>query len=195
MDKVRRSLILTERRYLKDKQAIWSKLISVYGKHCVYCHRNLATTLDHVIPYSYSGYHGIENLRPCCTWCNLHLSDKLFDDFESKYAFARELYKTKSKNDMLICSTCLLPFYSAMQSNAFLCNYCYSKEYINTTCNDRTWSNWLSLLEKSKIDYEAHFKLSDYLETLNTSIPKKDKIELLQKFTSKDWGEFFEYIF
>lgn len=56
------------------------KVIDVYGPVCWLnlpgCTR-VATTKDHVVPYSHGGTDDLENLRPCCRSCNSKRSNRV----------------------------------------------------------------------------------------------------------------------
>jgi 5-methylcytosine-specific restriction endonuclease McrA len=43
---------------------------------CFYCGSNENITMDHIIPISRGGTHGIGNLVPCCLHCNMKKNDK-----------------------------------------------------------------------------------------------------------------------
>lgn len=51
------------------------ELVSLYNSRCAYCD-SPATTLDHVIPLSRTGNHGIGNLVPACGPCNFSKKDR-----------------------------------------------------------------------------------------------------------------------
>lgn len=46
------------------------ELIKLYNSPCFYCGSLNKITLDHVIPISRGGSHGIGNLVPACSFCN-----------------------------------------------------------------------------------------------------------------------------
>lgn len=43
---------------------------------CIYCGSTEQVTMDHVVPISRGGTHGIGNLVPCCNSCNIKKNDK-----------------------------------------------------------------------------------------------------------------------
>ena len=57
----------------------WNELTERYGDFCFYCRKEIATTIDHVVPYSWDEDNSIENLVPACGLCNSLASDKIFD--------------------------------------------------------------------------------------------------------------------
>ncbi len=175
---------MTERRRLPGYRQVWAFLIEAHGSKCVYCHRNISTQIDHVIPYSYSRYHGIENLRPCCAWCNLTASDSVFENFEEKYAYIRKRIKSKgNQGNMLLCSVCLIPYYSALHKSFIFCPRCHAKEYDLPPPRDKSWSSWISTLNSAGIRYRAHYELADKLYELKVSgITQKDKVEMLVEY-------------
>lgn len=173
-----------ERRRLSGYREIWVFLIKAYGERCVYCHKNISTQIDHVIPYSYCRYHGIENLRPACACCNLIASDKVFETFEAKYEYIKkERAKGKGTYSLLVCSNCLLPFYSALGRSAFYCPRCNAREYEMPPPKSKAWRSWLDTLTKAGISYRAHFYLADKLESWGVfNIPTKDKVEHIVQY-------------
>lgn len=170
------------RRHLSKYREAWALLTDVYGERCAYCHKMIATQIDHVIPYSYSRYHGIENLRPCCPWCNLLASDRVFEGFEEKYEFLRQERKS-NKRRMLTCSTCLLPYYSMLHQSFCLCPRCYAIEYQEAQPREKQWREWLKTLSAAGVVYRAHFHLADYMQEIKMhQIPKKDKVEIIAAY-------------
>jgi 5-methylcytosine-specific restriction endonuclease McrA len=60
------------RAKLKQNQTFYiskKQLKSLYSSNCFYC-ADKAQTLDHVIPISKGGSHGVGNLVPACNHCN-----------------------------------------------------------------------------------------------------------------------------
>lgn len=54
------------------------------GKRCPYCERRLTSqnkSLDHMVPLSRGGSHGIHNVVICCRSCNLRKRDMAFADW------------------------------------------------------------------------------------------------------------------
>lgn len=173
-----------KRRRISGYREIWAFLVDAYGERCVYCHRNISTQIDHVIPYSYSRYNGIENLRPCCSWCNLLASDSVFENFEAKYVYVRQRIKAKgNRGNMLLCSVCLLPYYSALHRSFIFCPRCYAKEYEKPIPKSKPWRDWIDTLAAAGIRYRSHYDLSDNLYTMKVfGIPQKQKVEMLVDF-------------
>lgn len=67
-------------------QQVTARLEIVDG-HCVYCGRSVdRLEIDHLEPLSKGGNGNIENLIPCCRWCNASKSNKdLVDWLYSRY--------------------------------------------------------------------------------------------------------------
>lgn len=169
-----------ERRRSGYREA-WARLIEMFGPNCVYCHRNLATQIDHVIPYSYIKFNGIENLRPACQWCNLMASDKVFEDFEAKYDWLREERsrgKWKKKYRMHTCAECLIPFYTMLHANEFLCPHCYAIEYETREPINGAWRQWKNLLVTAGFAPEAHYAMAQRLHGF-WGVSYADRVEVL----------------
>ena len=71
----------TERRRIRktqngEYQITEKELKKLYESLCIYCGSNKRITLDHVIPISRGGSHGIGNIAPACLSCNSSKSDK-----------------------------------------------------------------------------------------------------------------------
>lgn len=172
-----------ERRRIVGYNQIWKFLIDAYGARCVYCHKNIFTQIDHVIPVSYIKYDGIENLRPCCAWCNLTASDKVFNDFDEKYEFIRsEINRQKKRQHQLNCVKCLLPYYSALQGNFIFCPRCYAVEFDTTYLNNKAWQEWLHTLTNAGIIFRANFSLADTIDTLDYNLSLSDEIDVLVEY-------------
>ena len=172
------------RRRLSGYRQVWAYLIEAYGEKCVYCHRNISTQIDHVIPYSYCRYHGLENLRPCCSWCNLIASDNVFEDFDAKYAYIRQQLNAKHRRgNMLLCSVCMLPYYSALHQSFIFCPRCYAREYDMPTPKSKPWREWIETLSSAGIRYRAHYDLADKMYNIGVfGIPLRHKVEMLVDF-------------
>ena len=56
-------------------------LCEVFENRCVYCHKELPLTADHMIPLSKGGSDSIENIVPACQSCNSSKGTKAYDDF------------------------------------------------------------------------------------------------------------------
>lgn len=61
----RRAYKLNAKRFALTKKEIWR----LYNSKCFYC-ESPSETMDHVMPLSRGGDHGIGNLVPCCGSCN-----------------------------------------------------------------------------------------------------------------------------
>jgi hypothetical protein len=183
----------TTRTRIPKYQATWAWLLIAYGQNCVYCHNRPATQIDHVIPYSYIRTHVLENLRPACQWCNLLASDKVFETFEDKYNYLRE-QRTKPKHKKgyaLVCSSCLIPYYSAMHRSALLCPRCMDLEYETTHARKKAWRDWLVTLELAGIESRAHFALGDWaIKHANMRITMDYRISKLVEFCELYRSEF-----
>src|SRR5688500_7331680 len=110
---------MSDRRMSYKKR--WKELIDYYGARCYYCRKEIATTIDHVVPYSWDAVNDIENLVPACALCNCLAGDKIFDSVEKKrqYILAQ---RSKRNNMRGICTECLLPFaYRRHSPSVFLC--------------------------------------------------------------------------
>jgi len=87
----------------------WGQLVEMYGHHCYYCREEIATTIDHIVPYSWDGDNQLDNLVPACMLCNCIASNKMFDTLEQKrqYIMAQRKGRTSQR---AICTDCLLPY-------------------------------------------------------------------------------------
>lgn len=115
----------TSKRFTGKKY--WKLLASSYGGLCAYCGEELAVTIDHIIPFSYSLDNSPGNLCPSCLWCNLHAGDKTFPSFEAKQQFIRERRRQGGRDIKCrtVCVTCFLPFQRPhMTSSMFQCPLC-----------------------------------------------------------------------
>ena len=175
---------LSEKRSSFPYKKAWDFLINAYGVRCVYCHKNISTQIDHVIPYSYIPYHGIENLRPCCAICNLIASDKVFKDFAAKYDFIRGELNKKTRQSMLLCNSCLIPYYSALHRSFIFCPRCYALEYELPNPKTNAWRDWLFTLHNAGINYRANFHLASIVFSSDCNIPMKGKIDLLVEYNN-----------
>jgi 5-methylcytosine-specific restriction endonuclease McrA len=155
----------------------WLSLVSYYGPLCFYCHKEIATTIDHVVPYSYDQDNGIENLVPACTLCNALASDKMFESVEHKRQFILE-QRQKRANQIVVCSECLLPFaYRTHSPSLFLCAECYDEEYDAKYSRTKEWSRWIEQLYAAGIPADAHRSMKKKLTGWRKG--RSRKIELL----------------
>jgi hypothetical protein len=148
-------------RYRRSRKykSLWYEIVELYGVNCCYCHQVPATEIDHVIPVSYIEYHGIENLRPSCSWCNLLAGATVFGDFDAKYEWLREARqkKRKGKNRRTYCTDCRLPYQHPLHSPAmFQCAECYDKDNLTAYAKRYEWKEWISLLQEARIDVKVY---------------------------------------
>lgn len=161
----------------------WDSIIAIYGPTCVYCYDQPATQIDHVIPRSWKDCNHISNLRPCCSWCNLHAGSQVFDTFDEKYDFLRKerARRRHLRYKRTVCTSCLLPYQRPLHSpNMFLCAECYDDEYDKMYRKKKPWIEWLELCKTAGFLVEAHRALAGILRlNRSISIPAKDKARLL----------------
>lgn len=166
----------------------WDVLVSIYGTTCAYCHENYATQIDHVIPVSWKLSNHIDNLRPCCEWCNLAMGDKVFETFDDKYEWLREqrLRRNIGKQKRTVCTVCRLPYQRPLHSpNLFLCASCYDTEYRKAFSLKPQWKQWLELCRRAGFIIEAHQDLAAWHRSLyGTSITKQQRARQLAEFYS-----------
>lgn len=137
----------------------WRELIDYYGARCFYCHKEMATTIDHVVPYSWDADNAIENLVPACALCNAIAGDKVFDDVEQKRQYILG-QRAKRTNMRAICVECLLPFtYRAHSPSMFLCAECYDLEYSTCLAQSMEWTRWIFQMRRAGIAAEAHRRM------------------------------------
>jgi len=58
-----------------------------------YCFENVKFHIDHVVPWSHGGNNSLENLKLSCEWCNLRLSNFIFNSYFDKKVYISELRK------------------------------------------------------------------------------------------------------
>jgi hypothetical protein len=142
-----------------EYKKFWQELIERYGSLCYYCRKEIATTIDHVVPYSWDGDNRLDNLVPACVLCNCLASNKMFDSVEHKrqYILAQ---RAKRTNQRAICTSCLLPYtYRTHSPSILLCAECYDKEYGTKFSDTFQWRKWLTQLRAAGIPAEAHRKV------------------------------------
>ena len=156
---------------------LWSELVDIYGSICFYCHKEIATTIDHVVPYSWDQDSHIDNLVPACLLCNLIASDKMFDSVDHKRQhILRE--REKRINQRAICTDCMLPFsYRTHSPSMFLCAECYDDEYDTKYSQTKEWRRWLIQLAQAGIPPTAHRNLRK--KSVYKKRDKKAKLECL----------------
>lgn len=166
----------------------WYELLEVYGENCVYCHIVPATEIDHVIPLSYIQYDGIENLRPCCSWCNLLASATVFDDFDAKYEWLRGKRSRKQKGNSrrTFCTDCRLPYqYPAHSPAMFQCPECYDIDNYTGFSERREWTNWIMLLGEADIDVRVYRDFGREMRSLRgTNLTARQKNDLFGTMAS-----------
>lgn len=60
----------------------WRKLVNRFGGRCAYCNiRSAKLQLEHVIPLSRGGTHGVGNFLPACPTCNRSKGDRLLTEW------------------------------------------------------------------------------------------------------------------
>jgi hypothetical protein len=156
----------------------WKELIEYYGARCFYCRKEIATTIDHVVPYSWDGVNDIENLVPACVLCNCIASDKMFDSVEHKRQYILK-QRAKRSNMRAICLECLLPFnYRRHSPSIFLCAECYDIEYGTKSSKTKEWDKWLYQLRQAGIPVEAHRAMRVRMEKLHRKT-RDEKMEVL----------------
>jgi len=64
-----------------------NELLKIYNSPCIYCGSLLNITLDHVIPISRGGTHGIGNIAAACKNCNLSKSSKTIMEWRKSLAY------------------------------------------------------------------------------------------------------------
>ena len=189
-------LILRDRDRLLEKQGVgiligdnmghrsmtykkrWRELIDYYGARCYYCRKEIATTIDHVVPYSWDMVNDIENLVPACALCNAIAGNKMFEDIEQKRQYILS-QRAKRTNMRAICVECLLPFaYRAHSLSMFLCAECYDLEYKTDFSKSTEWAKWLYQLRRAGIPAEAHRVMRARMTKLNHK-SRDEKLEVL----------------
>jgi hypothetical protein len=134
----------------------WNELADIYGGLCFYCKKEIATSIDHVVPYSWDQDNYLDNLVPACTPCNPIAGNKMFDDIESKRRYILKQRESR-RNMRAICIDCLLPFtYRRHSPSLFLCAECYDAEYLTEYSKTTEWKRWIEQLRTAGIPAEAH---------------------------------------
>lgn len=167
----------TNRRLTYKKR--WKELIEIYGARCYYCRKEAATTIDHVVPYSWDAVNDIENLVPACALCNAIAGDKMFEDVEQKRQYILS-QRAKRSNMRAVCVECLLPFtYRAHSPSMFLCAECYDLEYPGDHYSESPeWHRWIEQLRHAGIAAEAHRKMRARMSKVERKA-RDEKLEVL----------------
>lgn len=77
----RRTRLLNAKTFVVTKKE-WTRLCTRYRGCCAYCGDNTRLTVDHIIPLSRGGYHGIGNLIPACSSCNSSKNKKFIIEWK-----------------------------------------------------------------------------------------------------------------
>jgi 5-methylcytosine-specific restriction endonuclease McrA len=82
------------RRARKNKNGVFfipkKELIKLYSSACFYCGSLNKITIDHVIPISRGGTHGIGNLVAACAFCNGSKSTKFLIEWKRDLTFLKK---------------------------------------------------------------------------------------------------------
>lgn len=125
----------------------------MYGSLCYWCREEVATCIDHYVPYSWDQDNSIENLVPSLTLCNVLARSKLFESVDHKRQYILNKRRNK-KHGFLRYSEYLVPFVQHEHSpSPFLCAYCYDEEYGTQECASKSWIRWLELLDTAEIPH------------------------------------------
>ena len=144
------------RKHLKYRKH-WSTLITRYGVLCYYCHEEVSSTIDHVVPYNWDGDDSLENLVPACFWCNAAASDKIFDSVQDKKEYILKKRARRRAHRHCVCSECLLPFaYLEQSPSQFLCPECWDRMHGTDYSSHLVWQAFLPILELAGFVLEAH---------------------------------------
>ncbi len=137
-------------------RAKWSRLVEMHGSLCYYCREQIATTIDHIVPYAWDEDNEIENLVPACALCNSLAGSMIFEDVTHKQQYIMSRRRS-TRNKRCTCTVCLLPYgYKVMSPGLFLCAECYDAEYGTKYSRRSVWLQWLTELEAADILPEAH---------------------------------------
>ena len=95
---------------------------------CVYCD-GMASTVDHIIPWSYSNDHSLENLVACCDECNGLASDKMFTGLLEKRRYIQERREQRIAYSFghslkMECPYCGRVFKPGITGTNICCNRC-----------------------------------------------------------------------
>ena len=173
----------------KSYRKFWQELIGMYGQRCYYCRVEIATTIDHVIPYSYDMDNTIENLVPACGLCNCLAGNRHFESVEEKRQYI--LKKRKEKNlRRAFCIVCLVPYaYKLHSPSLLLCPECYDADHRTSLSDGSQWRRWLLELKDAGIPIEAHRAMRDRLKGvrhLNKDVRTETLIDEYQKIFEAD---------
>lgn len=82
-----------KRRVPGEMDAEHVRLLRETGK-CWYCGQYHVVTIDHVLPLSRGGTHGIDNLAPACASCNSSKGPKLLSEWSAEASLRYREHKT-----------------------------------------------------------------------------------------------------
>jgi hypothetical protein len=135
---------------MRDYWSKWRDLCVKYGDMCFYCREEAATTLDHVLPYSYAIVNEIDNLRPACALCNCIASDKIFESVDAKRYYILDQLRRRHDLRHAFCTECGIAYtYRTHSPSLFLCPECYDLEYGTDWQSRAAWRAWLTLHEEA----------------------------------------------
>ena len=77
----RRTRLLNAKTFIVSKKE-WTRMCDRYRGCCAYCGVKSRLTMDHIIPLSRGGYHGIGNLIPACPRCNSSKNKKFIIEWK-----------------------------------------------------------------------------------------------------------------
>lgn len=166
----------------------WKDLIDIYGARCFYCRQEVATTIDHVVPYDWDGDNKIENLVPACILCNSLAGDKIFEDVEHKRQYI--LMKRKDRHSMRsICTDCLIPFsYRIHGCSMFLCPECDAQNKDEEFKPNKEWIRWIDELKNAGIPIEAHRAMKAKMDGYSKASKLEYLIDKYAECADEDFG-------
>jgi hypothetical protein len=135
---------------------------------CCYCGYE-ATTVDHIVPYTYGGSDDEDNLVACCSICNSIANNRVFDTISEKRAFVRERYGPylagrvrRARKTLSICGDCNDVFdFRAVGASAVLCAECYARD-----------EEGLPRKERVVYDFRLERKIEDERAAYNANVPQ-----------------------
>jgi hypothetical protein len=103
------------------------------GYLCVYC-GEIATCIDHVIPWSWSRCDELDNLVASCNDCNMMVSNMMFNDFGAKCQYIRHRrvstkWVSRRRIKHTTCVRCEMPYLTTNKTTSMLCERCAREEY------------------------------------------------------------------
>lgn len=164
----------------------WSELVKIYGSLCYYC-CSPATTIDHIIPYSYNQDNRISNLVPACVKCNLTATNLIFPSLSEKSDYIMK--HRKSKFTHTICIDCLLPYtYRIHSPSPFLCAECYdhTEGRESHLSHSRSWIDWITILIESGLYVDLHRVIGKQYRDVPRERKEKILYDMIDKFQHLD---------